>query len=268
MRRRLKRLLPRWLVVQRLRRPGKRVLLTFDDGPAPEVTSAVLERLAAHRARAVFFVIGSRTVGAESTLRAVVSAGHAIGNHTYSHPVQSWPGLRAYRRDLAPFLRMRKVIRVHPVGKVDAAAGSGVPSPKLPRRRNDEIRALDHQLVVPAQRLRVGTGPVLIVVRAVVNEAAPGQTAHPTQAIGQRRENHGPTQADQGCSAAKPGGGQRVVDVPHQAPISVRKRRHVHDPALVADPAHAARPVRQLSKTAAKRGPIGAKKGGTCAVDP
>ena len=83
---RLKHLLPGTLAIQRLR-PSERptVLLTFDDGPHPEVTPAVLERLAAYGARAVFFVIGRRIRRAGWLLERIRLAGHVIGNHSHLH---------------------------------------------------------------------------------------------------------------------------------------------------------------------------------------
>ncbi len=77
-----------------------RVLLTFDDGPSAEVTPGVLERLAAHRARALFFAIGNRAVGQETVLRSVLAGGHALGNHSHTHPTGRLPGWGAYLQDV------------------------------------------------------------------------------------------------------------------------------------------------------------------------
>ncbi|HET9368892.1 MAG TPA: polysaccharide deacetylase family protein, partial [Vicinamibacterales bacterium] len=79
--------IPRSLLVRRL--PGaaaaNAVLLTFDDGPHPEVTPAVLDRLAAHRARAVFFIVGKRIRRAPHLLDRIQREGHVIGNHSLLH---------------------------------------------------------------------------------------------------------------------------------------------------------------------------------------
>jgi peptidoglycan/xylan/chitin deacetylase (PgdA/CDA1 family) len=62
------------------------VALTFDDGPHPEVTPAVLDLLDRRGARATFFCIG-RKVAAHPDLAAEIHRrGHRIENHTYSHP--------------------------------------------------------------------------------------------------------------------------------------------------------------------------------------
>jgi peptidoglycan/xylan/chitin deacetylase (PgdA/CDA1 family) len=70
------------------RLPGARdeVALTFDDGPHPEVTPAVLDRLERRRAQATFFCVG-RKVAAHPELAAEIHRrGHRVENHTFSHP--------------------------------------------------------------------------------------------------------------------------------------------------------------------------------------
>jgi peptidoglycan-N-acetylglucosamine deacetylase len=68
----------------RTRAAGAQVLLTFDDGPHPEHTPAVLERLAAFGAKAAFFFVGNRIADPELIAR-VARAGHLLGNHTFAH---------------------------------------------------------------------------------------------------------------------------------------------------------------------------------------
>jgi peptidoglycan/xylan/chitin deacetylase (PgdA/CDA1 family) len=65
-------------------RPGE-VVLTFDDGPWPKNTPAVLAALAAHCTKAIFFPIGKHTTYSPEILRQVAAAGHTIGSHTWSH---------------------------------------------------------------------------------------------------------------------------------------------------------------------------------------
>lgn len=79
--------------------PGT-VLLTFDDGPHPRVTPAVLDRLAAHGARAVFFVIGRRIANAPELLHRIEAEGHVIGNHSFRHERGAALGFRGYRADV------------------------------------------------------------------------------------------------------------------------------------------------------------------------
>jgi peptidoglycan/xylan/chitin deacetylase (PgdA/CDA1 family) len=67
----------------------RRVTLTFDNGPTPAITEQVLEILDREGIRSTFFVIGQklRTPAAISLARDAHSAGHWIGNHTFTHSV-------------------------------------------------------------------------------------------------------------------------------------------------------------------------------------
>lgn len=62
------------------------VALTFDDGPNPTATPALLDLLDAHGARATFFLIGRHVRAFPALVREIAARGHAIGNHTDSHP--------------------------------------------------------------------------------------------------------------------------------------------------------------------------------------
>jgi peptidoglycan/xylan/chitin deacetylase (PgdA/CDA1 family) len=64
--------------------PGE-VVLTFDDGPWPRHTPAVLAALAAHCTKAIFFPIGKHAMWEPGILKQVMAAGHAVGSHTWSH---------------------------------------------------------------------------------------------------------------------------------------------------------------------------------------
>jgi len=65
---------------------GKKLALTFDDGPNPTCTPALLEVLARHHVRATFFMIGQWVMTEPALAREVPAAGHEVGNHTYTHP--------------------------------------------------------------------------------------------------------------------------------------------------------------------------------------
>ncbi len=69
---------------------GKEVWLTIDDGPDPEDTPAILEALAAHNAKAIFFMIGERAAQYPDLVDQVLSAGHRIGTHTFTHPLATY----------------------------------------------------------------------------------------------------------------------------------------------------------------------------------
>jgi len=65
---------------------GRRLALTFDDGPNPRFTPKLLEVLERFNARATFFPIGMWAEREPGLLREIDTAGHAVGNHTHTHP--------------------------------------------------------------------------------------------------------------------------------------------------------------------------------------
>jgi len=62
------------------------VVLSFDDGPHPEITPRILDILKLHEVQALFFVIGKNIQGNEEIIERIVSEGHLIGSHSYNHP--------------------------------------------------------------------------------------------------------------------------------------------------------------------------------------
>ncbi len=71
----------------RMDAPGRTMVLTFDDGPDPRYTPAILRTLRRHGARAMFFVCGEMAVDHQDLLREMMDDGHVIGNHSWSHPL-------------------------------------------------------------------------------------------------------------------------------------------------------------------------------------
>lgn len=63
----------------------KTIYLTFDDGPAPVITDALLDVLKKENVKATFFVVGKEIEGREKILKRIYEEGHGIGLHTYSH---------------------------------------------------------------------------------------------------------------------------------------------------------------------------------------
>ncbi|MCX5582847.1 polysaccharide deacetylase family protein [Streptomyces erythrochromogenes] len=63
------------------------MVLTFDDGPDPRYTPAILDTLGRHGVRAMFFVCGEMAAENGDLLRRMVAEGHVIGNHTWTHPL-------------------------------------------------------------------------------------------------------------------------------------------------------------------------------------
>lgn len=62
-----------------------RIALTFDDGPDPDVTPAVLDLLDQHRARATFFCIGERVARHPEIAAEIARRGHRVENHSHRH---------------------------------------------------------------------------------------------------------------------------------------------------------------------------------------
>jgi peptidoglycan/xylan/chitin deacetylase (PgdA/CDA1 family) len=80
--------------------PGAGVALTFDDGPHPEGTPAVLEALARVGARATFFVVGEQVQRRPALIAEIASAGHMVALHGYRHRLQLRLGGGEVRDDI------------------------------------------------------------------------------------------------------------------------------------------------------------------------
>lgn len=120
----------------------REVVLTFDDGPLPPYTDAVLKALAAECVKATFFSVGRQARQFPETLRRVLREGHTVGTHSQNHPLtfdQMSPeraqreiddGIASVNAALgdphvaAPFFRIPGLLRVTAVE--DYLAGKGV----------------------------------------------------------------------------------------------------------------------------------------------
>ena len=76
------------------------VALTFDDGPSSEYTRDVLSVLRERQVRATFFVTGRETERNLAEAKQIVSEGHELGNHSYSHPSMVLMGPATVRREI------------------------------------------------------------------------------------------------------------------------------------------------------------------------
>ena len=86
-----------------LRRTGddSTLALTFDDGPNPTITPRLLDLLDRHNVKATFFLIGAWVRTAPGIAREIAARGHAIGNHTYTHPWLTFCGKWRTRVELS-----------------------------------------------------------------------------------------------------------------------------------------------------------------------
>jgi len=98
---------------------SKAIFLTFDDGPTPEVTEWVIKTLKEYDAEATFFCLGRNVERHPEIYQRIIEAGHATGNHTYSH-LKGWKTrTKEYTDDieLASYYIHSKLFRP-PYGKI------------------------------------------------------------------------------------------------------------------------------------------------------
>jgi peptidoglycan/xylan/chitin deacetylase (PgdA/CDA1 family) len=111
----------------------REVVLTFDDGPLPKYSNQILDILAAHCAKATFFLVGRQAQYNPEGVRKVRDAGHTVATHTQNHPT----GM-----DRLPLDRSRQEIE-RGIASVTAALADGTaPAPfvRMPGlRTNDGI---------------------------------------------------------------------------------------------------------------------------------
>jgi len=88
-------------VLGQLPTDGKRVSLTFDDGPNPDATPRILDALGESNVKATFFVLGAHAERWPELVRRVVSEGHQIGNHGYFHKKLHLKSPFYVRRDIS-----------------------------------------------------------------------------------------------------------------------------------------------------------------------
>ncbi|BDI32857.1 hypothetical protein CCAX7_49080 [Capsulimonas corticalis] len=72
-------------IVTRLAQPGDSIALTFDDGPSPDITPHILDTLAAHDARATFFILGEQARLYPELVRRIAAEGHIVACHGDTH---------------------------------------------------------------------------------------------------------------------------------------------------------------------------------------
>ncbi len=79
---------------------GKRVALTFDDGPCAGYTEPILEILRERGVKATFFVCGRNVERSPELLRRIQAEGHTVGNHGYSHPFPFFHRRKFFAREV------------------------------------------------------------------------------------------------------------------------------------------------------------------------
>jgi peptidoglycan-N-acetylglucosamine deacetylase len=87
-------------VMRRLPSADPDVALTFDDGPNPNATPAILDALGAAGVRATFFVLGRHAGRWPALVSRMVDEGHVVANHGFHHEKLLWHSPRWIRNDL------------------------------------------------------------------------------------------------------------------------------------------------------------------------
>ncbi len=141
----------------------RKVYLTFDDGPTPEVTEWVLDRLDEYQARATFFCLGNNVEANPGIFEMIKAREHALGNHSYSHKKGFRTSVRTYIKDVD---RAAELIQ------------SDLFRPPYGRIRPAQVRALNKKYrIIMWSVLSVDYDPGLQekqVIRNVVENVRPG----------------------------------------------------------------------------------------------
>ena len=147
----------------------RKVTLTFDNGPEPEVTPYVLDCLAGHNLKATFFVLGRKVSEPERAriVRRAIEEGHRVGNHTFTHTT--------------PLGRLDRVAALEEFERTEQALAALAPAPvERPGRLFRPYGgrgALGTHLLHPAvvERLQVGK------YTCVLWNSVPGDWQHPDE---------------------------------------------------------------------------------------
>jgi peptidoglycan/xylan/chitin deacetylase (PgdA/CDA1 family) len=131
--------------IHRRRGAAKMLALTYDDGPNPQQTPRLLELLARHDAKATFFLIGAWARREPALIREIVSAGHAIGNHTFTHPSMPAHGAGRIREEL---YRCREAVE-ESGERFSTIDGAALMRPPYGRRRPGTLRTMRAEGYVP-----------------------------------------------------------------------------------------------------------------------
>jgi peptidoglycan/xylan/chitin deacetylase (PgdA/CDA1 family) len=83
-----------------IRGRGRKLYLTFDDGPDPVSTPRILDILGEHEVRATFFCTGSRVLTSPGLFARIAAEGHAVGNHGFNHLNGLKTPIRTYCADV------------------------------------------------------------------------------------------------------------------------------------------------------------------------
>lgn len=126
-------------------RPEPAIALTYDDGPNPRWTGRLIEVLDRYDARATFFLIGCWAEREPGLIRELEAAGHALGNHTFTHPTMPVRSAAAIDEELR---RCRGAVEAAGVTFAEVE-GAALMRPPFGRRRPGTLRAIRAAGCVP-----------------------------------------------------------------------------------------------------------------------
>ncbi|MEV7386038.1 MULTISPECIES: polysaccharide deacetylase family protein [unclassified Streptomyces] len=87
--------------IMEIPKSGRRMMLTFDDGPNPNYTPHILDTLAKYDVRAMFFLCGECIVVNRELVARMAEEGHVVGNHTWTHPLLTTMNRSEIRDEMA-----------------------------------------------------------------------------------------------------------------------------------------------------------------------
>lgn len=114
-------------VIWKVSPSSKKIYLTFDDGPVPEVTLKVLDVLDRYDWKATFFCVGENVSKFPEVFDEIKKRGHSVGNHTYNH-------LKGFEHDLKTY--------VENVHKANVLINSTLFRPPYGRIKLDQLKEL------------------------------------------------------------------------------------------------------------------------------
>ena len=126
--------------------PGRKLIaLTYDDGPNPVYTPTLMKLLERFDAKATFFLIGGWAEREPELVRELHAAGHAIGNHTFTHPTMPLLSSEQVREELR---RCRGAVEAAGV-EFSQVDGEALMRPPYGRRRPGTLKTLRAEGYVP-----------------------------------------------------------------------------------------------------------------------
>lgn len=116
-------------VISRGKRASRAVALTFDDGPDPRATPALLDLLERYGLKATFFLLGRRAARHSELVDAILAAGHTVGNHSYSHDLTLM--LQPSKKLSADIASTQKLLADHGIRPLTFRPPVGITNPVL-----------------------------------------------------------------------------------------------------------------------------------------